>query len=337
MSKELFNTLKSRGCYVRLPPTDTLGRCYTDKHKKQPFASPISTIENVLWEYARSIGVRVSRPREGKDKILLTDKRLRDSDIIIGAGGKNDVVYEVLNDGEVDEELIGYGLTITWNPDAHKTYGKVSSPSGKASQHRFRFFRSPENSNFYGTIQLTPKEYEKVKNLRNVKDVKDASILRRIMSLMDYYNVKPNEFKWQGQMTAFPITLHKAERLADVVRDKLLMIVGDATIGDHYFSGTGVNTGFKHAHYVAQSICEMIRKNKTRQFVIKEYTREAEKAVDASLEKSRKVILNHKILGVCNKNTVKELRALAKKKHYKGIQQFPKHDLCLILANEFIE
>jgi hypothetical protein len=58
------------------------------------------------------------------------------------------------------------------------------------------------------------------------------------------------------------------------------------------------------------------------------YIKEAQKS-------SRQVILNAKAVGECNRESMKELRRLAKARNYRAINNLPKHELCLIMAKEF--
>ena len=352
MPKYAFDSMKKQGCYVRLPPTDTAGKCYTNTTNKLPFAVSISVIEESLWNYADSIGVNVVRPKQGKGKksILITDERLKQFDVIIGAGGKGrngDVVANYLN-VSYEESHVGHGMTVTWNPDKYTSFKKSYGTSGTAKQHRFRFFRSPRETNFYGTIQLTPTEFKKLQTARKISDIRDKKVLRRIKSLMDYYNVKDHEYKNQANITTFPITLHQSKRVGGVKKlgksDKVFLLVGDSTLGVHYFSGTGVNTGFKMAQTAAELICKLslkkrsskiTRKDQTK--LVSEYSKGVFPYIEDALTKSRAVMLKHQTMGVCNRNTVKELRQIVKRKGFKGLSKFPKHDLCLVMANEFID
>jgi len=345
----LRDILKPEGCFVQRPPVDTTARCYREPSgsgkRSLLFSIRISILEQALWNYAKHLGVKMHRPRKEKREITISDPRLKDFDILIGAGGKRDILRKYLNI-PVHETPVSTAVILTWEPSENVSY-KSRSSSGvdrrRSSQDRYRMFRSPA-TNYYATIQLTPKEarlMEKQGQVNQLSDIRDESILKAFENLFKYYNLR--DLPEDGNIMTVPITLYYAPSSVGVARlpraksDTLMFLVGDAVNGVHFFSGTGVNTGIKMASTVADAICHMQRGKWTVKKAVSHVKKHIGEYIDQAREKSTDVILNSDALGECSKKTVKELRKIAIQKNYAGIHNLSKNDMCLVMGDEFVE
>ena len=114
-------------------------------------------------------------------------------------------------------------------------------------------------------------------------------------------------------------------------------VIGDAVTGVHFFSGTGVNTGFKLASIVSDSICEILTKGEPIEKSVKNVRRSFKIYTKEAMDKSKAVILKTSTFGKCQKSTITELRKFARDHHYKGISNLPKSEQCLLMANAHVQ
>lgn len=356
----VINTIVNHGCYVGPPPTDSLGRCYRDQNSKGTLllSVKISILEDALWNYAKSVGVIVHRPvaipgnNNVKDQILITDPRLEMFDIIIGAGGRNDIVRDYLKI-PIKETPISNAIIFTWTPEQNSTFHRQSRRRKSGSQDRYRFFRSPD-TNYYGTVQLSPKETKEISTLPTtgtIDMIESDSILRSFGSLLKFYNISPDELphhtdqKSEVNYTLVPVSLYNAEDYVGFKalpgnlsgHKKIFIILGDAVLGVHFFSGTGVNSGINMAHVVTEEIITFLNETNASMEdmndmfdVIRD---EFDHYIDKALEKSINVVIPFRKVGKCKNKTIKELRKMAKKYRYSGITTLPKHEMCMIMTD----
>jgi 2-polyprenyl-6-methoxyphenol hydroxylase-like FAD-dependent oxidoreductase len=357
--ESLRNVLEKNGCYVRPPPVDSTGRCYRRQSQDQQllFSIRISVMEQMLWDFAKKLGVHMHRPTSDKDKheMSVSDPRLKEFDILIGAGGKTDILRQYLNI-PLHERQVSTAVILTWNPAKNISFQQSrsgGSGSGRKKrrsfQHRYRMFRS-QNTNYYATIQLTPNETKQLKKMQGRKapldkfsDIVDPEILTAFDNIFRYYDLRPGEFPKDGKISLVPITLYYAPDSVGVARlptsksETLIFLVGDAVNGVHFFSGTGVNTGIKMASVVANAICKIQLGIWTINKAVDVVKKHIGEYIDQARIKSTNVILNSDALGQCKTKTIKELRNLAKRRNYIGIGDLSKIDMCLIMGTEFVE
>lgn len=342
---KVVDALLPKGCFVDRPSSDTTAKCYRSPTEAMLFSIKISLLEKALWKHAKSIGVVTHQPKSGKKPISIDDPQLEKFDVLIGAGGKNDIIRDNLG-FKVKEEHISYAVVMTWDRHDKRRSIEVARKRGNQSesstQNRYRMFRSPK-TNYYASIQLTAKE---AKHLMTKKDLSweslDRNTKKSFDSVFKYYNIKDDEFQpKESQMNIFPITLYQSNGYVGVgtlphgKNKKLMIAIGDAINGVHFFSGTGVNTGFKMAFLASKTLCDFFYDNITLDKLISILNRQFKNYIKESEKVSRQVILNAKGLGVCNHESMKELKALAKERNYRAINNIPKHELCLIMAKEF--
>jgi flavin-dependent dehydrogenase len=98
-----------------------------------------------------------------------------------------------------------------------------------------------------------------------------------------------------------------------------LLLVGDATIGVHFFSGSGINVGVKTAKLAAKLICGEISENL--------YTKKMAETINYALKVSQNAILkgNANNIGECVRNGTRIPNS-----------RISSYEACLVLSNGFI-
>jgi 2-polyprenyl-6-methoxyphenol hydroxylase-like FAD-dependent oxidoreductase len=160
-------------------------------------------------------------------------------------------------------------------------YVTKKHPFSTQPQHRYRFFSSPENVWYMG-VSLYYKEFDTILairkqelggidvSFRNLRDLsyqfinKISQLKLTLASAFKYYDLDKNEdvenILKNTTISIFPINLYRASYFTSskIINGQLKIcgIVGDAAVGVHYFSGTGVNVGFKMASKMTDKIIE---------------------------------------------------------------------------------
>lgn len=166
-------------------------------------------------------------------------------------------------------------------------------------QHRYRLFTSHENKWYFG-INLSRSEYDEIsamivsnmseeeedelkkerkefkliplKKIKNDIIFNNKSLYLAIASLLKYYNIKKynnelDEFIRKIEFSSFPLILYKASYFMSCKKigdsTKICAIVGDAIVGVHYFSGTGVNLGIKCAKKLVDRLVHFTKTSNT--------------------------------------------------------------------------
>lgn len=155
-------------------------------------------------------------------------------------------------------------------------------------QHRYRFFSSKIPDWYFG-VNCSIKEYDSILasilnvdpglesrdplNIITVRNFKKGIIMKNkdlylsVSLLIKFYNLgNIDELKDLIRISSLPIVLYKSSYYisSKVVNNKtkLCFIGGDAGIGVHFFSGTGVNTGIKSVNSIIDTIIEYTEMSK---------------------------------------------------------------------------
>ena len=154
------------------------------------------------------------------------------------------------------------------------------NPSGTSPQHRYRFFISREGNWYFG-INLSKKEKDIINSLSRGKNfkmdpkktiLKSKELYFAMISMLGFYGITTNFDEAKKILydnlvyaTIFPISIYKtnyymSSKKIDNKR-KICAIVGDACLGVHYFSGSGVNAGITAANELVESLGAYINLN----------------------------------------------------------------------------
>lgn len=293
------------GCYSQLPWLTKTGRCYKNNSKNLYPGIVISSLEKVLLNYAKTLGIKIIKKTINTESLDIIQKN---NDIVIGSDGMNSIVSQKMNAG------INYYLPETYGMGVVFKYRKendINENPSKINQHRYRGFRSKENKGYLG-ITLTLNEYKLLNSINNDK------INKIIKNGLEYYNfgdvkmIKKFEIK---------INIYKRNKYSE----NNLFLIGDASFNTHYFTGSGVNNGFLEVNYLVNKI------KKDNHDIHDDYHLFINKLLEKTKTKIQEVSIDFKkIRKECVKHNIDSLKRIAKKENINISNN--KKELCYLLA-----
>jgi len=337
-----------KGCYVHAPNKDLLSRCYIKKDTLPLASVSINILQDELARFAMNYKIKTIKPNKNQKITYLSvdsknieykfdnqSKLLIPYDFLIGADGSNSYIRESVlkaNYAISESNYKGYaGAFILHFKEGSgpKTYsGKIlpETPKNATIQNRVRWFLTQYNTAYIG-LSLTEEEYKSINsNLsENIKKIIDIYI--------DFFGYNPDDLNMIS-MNIFEIYLQKSDKNINLINDKIVCIVGDASFNVNFFSGSGLNLGIRSAQSLVKNFNEWTLKHiNTDQFItsyenaIAEYSKIATtKSIDASLNVS-------KIENNCKKYSLQKLQKLSKSKKIDP-KQLSKEELCFLFLNE---
>jgi 2-polyprenyl-6-methoxyphenol hydroxylase-like FAD-dependent oxidoreductase len=273
----LWGRQRRVGCYVFPPPKKTGATCY---RTKLPLSSaPMYRLERALFTSARKAGVRTIRPSKKGAKLTLkfdndtktitivrprrntTNETLRIRwDVLVGADGANSTVRrDVMGATAIPMADLGriYGVTINAQTTPMRLGGVKYRPSetdrrrlaAAGVQHDYRFFRT-QYGHYYVGIVL--RESDARRMMATIKrGVVPAELERQTQSICKLVNAQCKRVELD-QITIFPIDVTRASKFIDESANAYL--VGDAVVATHFFTGSGINVGFKTAETLVEQL-----------------------------------------------------------------------------------
>ena len=300
------------GCYVQPPPLTTSAKCYIMKRKGLNSSVVTSTLENSMKQLALRLKVRIFT----QDVSLEDVKKMSEkADVLIGADGHDSVVGQLLNAKTINgKDSYGIGVTFTYSSqDKGKERILARSP-----QHRYRAFRSNENKGYVG-INVSHDEYMSFLNGNDLDYV--------IQSALRYYG-----FSNVTDIQSWPIKIipYKKSRPALVVDHAKVFLVGDAAIGTHFFTGSGVNMGFDSVMFLVDNFA----KHGLSKIVVDKYKKFINNLSKINTKNVKSVSIPfQKTLTKCVAFSDTELARMAKQVGIKHPNVVPRTELCYLIAN----
>jgi len=222
--------------------------------------------------------------------------------------------------------------------------GKGSSPATAAAaatlspveQNRYRGFRLPQHHQAYIGVQLLEQEYTTMtRNRSKFPETRTMTQLpltmqRAVLSAASFYGFHLPEDGREVSVSLFPISVPALHVFVARPHRTLALIIGDAAVGVHFFSGTGVNYGMEQALYVAQHLDVQAPKAfNTQNFsqLMRDY---GHKAYDMG----KTLILSHVAFDQCmhaDRQTLQQHEAQTSF-HFEGLDQ---REACLVANKTF--
>jgi 2-polyprenyl-6-methoxyphenol hydroxylase-like FAD-dependent oxidoreductase len=248
--------IRGKGCYIKSPPTDQIGKCYMKRPKDVKLGSVVlKHLEMVLRNHllaSKSNRIRMVN-REVTPEYLR--QHAHQYDCIVGADGNSSTVRRWM-DIKSSTRHAGYGAALTFNDPTptriikEKTETKTNK---EVPQHRFRGFRSRGGLNYYIAIQLMGTEYQQLRNVRRLTGA-SVSMQDTVVEAASFYGMNLPPFN-SVSVNAFPIKVRIARSASkQMTKTTKAFLVGDAYMSVHFFSGLGVNYGIDGAVHLARVI-----------------------------------------------------------------------------------
>jgi flavin-dependent dehydrogenase len=293
------------GCFASLPPSITEPQCSIYNTKNTDFISiTTSVLENILTKISKKNNVTFINK-----EITLKDinKLKKKSDYVLISSGKNPKFIKSIGATYITQKKIFHGLGVVFET---KEDFSSSVPLLSHRQHRYRLFATKKNTWYLGINGSKENLYSNENEL-----IKDA---------MDFYGVEKYKI-----ISSFDIDIpiYKASKYCS----DNIFLVGDTGSGVHFFSGSGVNTGFSGILVFLESIsqrnpCVYFKKNIT-------------KLISDTRKKMKPVFHEDTVLDrLCSKYDVDELYEMLEDKNFpKRTELLDKYEICYLLGNNALK
>lgn len=341
--KDLTKQFHKTGCYVKNPAFDTNGKCYKKPTSEGFFTMRTNNIEQLFYNHIRKLpNVTLIATK------LPTNLDLKKFDFIISASGGRDHLNELIGN-KYRREYLSNALIVTFDPKNRKVFDEETNGiptlrrSVDSKQLRYRGYKS-KSGNYYLGVQLGKNE---INELQNFVDQNGDITCSNMPPMLDkilknaYNKYEINGIKCQTlSVTFFPIVRQIATVPTDFIKGRveagkgkteknpLVFLVGDTLATPHFFSGVGVNSGFRAVHFLG-NLLGAGGGGMSRNEIKRIYMKEA-KAIQAFLATiSHQVTLDmDQVNMMCEKYTKEEIYEIAKK-HYLYPEGMSKKEVCL--------
>lgn len=123
-------------------------------------------------------------------------------------------------------------------------------------QHRFRLFRHRSGELNLG-IQLSPAEFADLQKRGDIhKDPQFKHIRSVLHDGLKVYGLQPQTLKFVISWSTFPIQIQSVDVFGKKSLSKFIFLIGDAAMTTHFFTGSGLNTGWKQVKVLRKMLSE---------------------------------------------------------------------------------
>ena len=333
LPKTIKDRLKKKGCAVNNPPRNK-GRCWTRTPSGQ-YSIPVYLLEKIVSEYLQPAvmsGNLIKIQLDGYKRTTPSTIKIPGVgnvkfDYIIGCdGGKSFVAKNTLKARKTHVKHY-YGLAVLGDPIDRKQYKKLSKTTHQYSpQNRYRGFASKTGPYYLG-VSVDKKTYKKVpKGTTNFEDL-DESVQEIINEGLSYYNYDLFD------VTVFPILITHSETkpVAGKLKDgNKAFLVGDSTIGSHFFAGQALNTGIRQADFLSTIIKDRNVISQYKSFVKNEY-KEKHKNIKSLIIPYEDIEEEYRDF------TFTELKEIALENNIRITGLHNKMEIAMVLGNHFVD
>jgi hypothetical protein len=249
--KDLFEKIKVLGCFRKT----RVNKCYKNSKNLNTFIIPLNILEKECFKYIDKTKVSIIH------NCKISKDLLKKADILIGTTGCNNYIGDNLIKTKQIHYHTYYGLGLFFENKDHKVYNYNNSKN-LSRPLRYAVFPALKPNRYYMGISISKNTYEIVNNLKNqlnskmikINQIPD-SIIKIIKNGLKFYNI--SNYK---NIDLFPIEikLYHSEPPIKTFKynndSKLAFLIGDTAFTHHFFSGSGIISGFKCAHFVTKMI-----------------------------------------------------------------------------------
>jgi 2-polyprenyl-6-methoxyphenol hydroxylase-like FAD-dependent oxidoreductase len=206
-----------------------------------------------------------------KDQVIFVNfcpmkEEMSDSSILIGTDGVNSIVADYM--GTKREKLLTehYGLGIIVN----QPYPEVISVPLSQPQNLYRGFRDALNEIYYIGVQISKRTYDtlykEMKGPEGKLNQLSDNMRKMVINAMIYYNMY-KKIDYNIDIFIFPIELSYSKQCAKNNYNQKIFLCGDSCFSHHFFTGHGVNSGFRAMKYLIDHLDDQNITEKYTSFV----------------------------------------------------------------------
>jgi ribosomal protein S9 len=282
----IFEKFKEKGCYVLPPPLNKTAKCYLNKVDSGHFSIRTKTLESIFKKYILEKKLNINFINEKVSNNSIT-KIINKYNILISASGGNDPLPKLIRKNNYEENPLSYGIVFNFNVKKYENL-KIFNAANKNNkpQHIFRGFRTQRDT-FYIGIQISKNDLERINEIKkeNYNNLSNLEKFNKLPSrIKKFFYTALTKYQMNKQIifdsiefSAFEIIKKSAIIPAGIYNKKKIFLIGDSLSTTHFFSGQGVNIGFKSADYLTTILMneDSINKYKNK---ANEYKQELTKA-----------------------------------------------------------
>jgi len=305
-------------CYVRPPPLVNKATCYA-RVLKGAVAGPKlvsvptwvleETLERKLREYENvkvRKGSECPRMAEGKGVVYIVAE---------GAACRYGERLGIKSmEKAFDNEAYGAVAFLDCKKLPTVKQGKAGVNMNKKPQHVHRVFPVPSRGFTYVGLALSKREHGTLggRNAWNVEEM-PRGVRDKLQTAIKYHGLgKFCDASKATGVAAFPITFRYLEKPGMVHKRNAVVFLGDSAFTAHFFSGQGVNSGFRCAKKIAELYGGKGRK--VRREILSKYNEFASQERETQWGRYNDIILDFDARKECEHMTKKRVLHLAKEK-----------------------
>lgn len=255
VTKTLGENPNAEGCYIVPPPTTEQGICFTEENTRLPLAiAEMRLIEKYIKE---SLAITANvKPIYGEPEIdtrrgIVTVNDVKyPFDVLIGADGANSIVRRDV-------------LQCHWEPLDQTTYAMIALLQTQKGtfkqtlnqppplniitprQHSRRVFRNRNGDLLYLGLTLPADIATRIKEGKLTRSLDYIIKYTCQLSGTPCTNIEP-------KISVFELTPSKSSCWYRELNGRYYFLVGDAAMTTHFFTGSGLNNGFRMADLLEQ-------------------------------------------------------------------------------------
>jgi len=327
------------GCYVKNPAFDSNGKCYKTPTSEGFFTMRTSTMEQIFYNHIRT---KLRKNVTLVKQKLPTNLDLTKYDYIISSSGGRDHLNQLIGN-KYRKEYLSNALIVTFDPKNRKVFNQETDGVSTArrsvddKQLRYRGYKS-RTGNYYLGVQLGKHEIEGLQSFvdqhgditcKNMPPALD-SILKNAFNKYEIDGIKCKTleitfFPIVRQIASVPVAFLKSDRVGS---GPLVFLVGDTLATPHFFSGVGVNSGFRAGYFLGN----LLGQTGDRNFIKRKYTKEAKEIQNFLAKMSHQVTLNMDNVDLmCEKHNKEEIYKIARE-HRLIPEGMSKKEVCLSIG-----
>jgi len=345
--------LANGACYIQAPVTHIDATCYRKPSDQragddpiQRMSVPLKVLERALERYAKMVGVQIVRTGGQMPEITSNSVRVGKKhfpyDVLIGADGKNSTTrkYMKCREKPVHTKPLYAVIAILHDPrgrykrtqDRAKWRGAGFDVGQAPNQESWRVFRTSDGRLLYVGLTVPPAVAKKI-----VKG-DEALVAQSLESICKRSGTPCNA--GDADFTVVELNPSQSDCFVKRIGDKMYFLIGDAAINTHFFTGSGLNRGFRTAERLAVVLpmftdadADWIERN-LRDSHYELYLRQ-HAWINAGEIAELVALYDASMIG-CKAQDKRALIRKAREMGFENVEKLSKEELCFLIADRYL-